>query len=150
MTKHPEQLTDRELKDVTTVFRSFETGLRTATIHSKDLHTAMKRLGLNPTTQEAAVISNQISQEGLIYFPNFCKLVLGHFQNDSVEDELFRQNMFKVTRLIDLFENNCSPDDVWDRPLPDPYPTEEIQTGQARPFKKGLRRHHEESARSRE
>ena len=35
MTNHPSLLTDRELDDVTAVFRSFETGLREATIDPK-------------------------------------------------------------------------------------------------------------------
>jgi Ca2+-binding EF-hand superfamily protein len=104
MTNHPEQLTDRELQDVTSVFKSFETGLREATIDQKDLHKAMRRLGLNPTEQEAAILSGETACEGLIYFSDFCQLVLGHFRKDCVEDELFRQNMFKVTRLIVLFE----------------------------------------------
>ena len=65
-------LTERELEEVTAVFKSFETGLREATIDPKvqfififavfiqqiirtnlqDLHRAMQRLGLNPTEQE--------------------------------------------------------------------------------------------------
>ena len=34
-TNHPTMLTEKELDDVTAVFRSFETGLREATIHPK-------------------------------------------------------------------------------------------------------------------
>ena len=37
MTNNPNLLTDKELEDITTVFRSFETGLREATIHPKVL-----------------------------------------------------------------------------------------------------------------
>ena len=33
MTSHPDMLTENELESVTTVFRSFESGLRGATIH---------------------------------------------------------------------------------------------------------------------
>jgi len=42
------QLEQWELEVVTRVFRSLETGLREGTIHAKDLHTALKMLGLNP------------------------------------------------------------------------------------------------------
>ena len=39
-----EELSEREMEAVTTVFRSFETGLREATIYPKDLLPAMKML----------------------------------------------------------------------------------------------------------
>ena len=104
MTNNPDMLTDRELEEVTCVFKSFETGLREATIHPNDLHRAMQRLGLNPTEQEVVDIPNEIGRKGLIYFPDFCQLVLDKFRNGGVEDggvedELFRQNMFKVNFL---------------------------------------------------
>ena len=35
MANNPEMLTERELEEVTAVFKSFETGLREATIHPK-------------------------------------------------------------------------------------------------------------------
>ena len=73
ITNHPDMLTDKELEDVTTVFRSLETGLRGATIDPQDLHKAMKRLGLNPSDQEMVDIPNRIAKNGLIYFPDFCK-----------------------------------------------------------------------------
>ena len=41
-------------------------------------------------------IPNKISKRGLIYFPDFCQLVLEKFRGDAVEGENFRQNMFKV------------------------------------------------------
>ena len=59
MTNHPDMLTDKELVDVTAVFRSLETGLRGATIDPQDLHKAMKRLGLNPSDQEMVDIPNR-------------------------------------------------------------------------------------------
>merc|ERR1711936_1205103 len=93
-TSHPEMLTEKEMESVTTVFRSFESGLREATIYPSDLHKAMQMLGLNPTEQEVVDIPNEIARKGLIYFPDFCNLVLGRFRND--EDDLFRQNMFKM------------------------------------------------------
>ena len=59
ITNHPDMLTDKELEDVTAVFRSLETGLRGATIDPQDLHKAMKRLGLNPSDQEMVDIPNR-------------------------------------------------------------------------------------------
>ena len=35
MANNPEMLTERELEEVTAVFKSFETGMREATIHPK-------------------------------------------------------------------------------------------------------------------
>jgi hypothetical protein len=118
MTNNPDLLTDRELEEVTAVFKSFETGLREATIHPKvtalflplclsgpsfkDLHKAMKRLGLNPTEQEVVDIPNEIAKSGKIYFPQFCKLVLERFRSRGTEDTLFRQNMFKVKLNLPL------------------------------------------------
>ena len=85
-TSHPDMLTEKELESVTTVFRSFESGLRGATIHPsvssaqcksrkinvtvmKDLSKALTMLGLNPTEQETVDIPNQIARLilGLIY-----------------------------------------------------------------------------------
>ena len=44
-------------------------------------------------------IPNKISKRGLIYFPDFCQLVLEKFRGDAVEGENFRQNMFKVIKI---------------------------------------------------
>lgn len=80
MTSHPDMLTENELESVTTVFRSFESGLRGATIHPsvsqslysqkrliliyliEDLSKALTMLGLNPTEQETVDIPNQIAR----------------------------------------------------------------------------------------
>ena len=70
----PEELTEKELDVITTVFRSYETGLREATINPKDLHSAMKMLGLNPMEQEIVDLTNNIVRNGFIYFPEFCKV----------------------------------------------------------------------------
>ena len=67
-----EELSEREMEAVTTVFRSFETGLREATIYPKDLLPAMKMLGLNPMEQEIVDLKNSIARNGVIYFPEFC------------------------------------------------------------------------------
>ena len=66
-------LSKSEMDVVTTVFRSYETGLREATILPKDLLAAMKMLGLNPMEQEVVDLTNNIVKDGFIYFPEFCK-----------------------------------------------------------------------------
>ena len=73
----PDDLTEKELDVITTVFRSYETGLREATINPKDLHSAMKMLGLNPLEQEIIDLTNNIVRNGYIYFPEFCKVLAG-------------------------------------------------------------------------
>ena len=89
-----EELSEREMEAVTTVFRSFETGLREATIYPKDLLPAMKMLGLNPMEQEIVDLTNEIARNGFIYFPEFCRIIHQKFR---AEDEVaFRQYMFKV------------------------------------------------------
>ena len=88
-------LTASEMDAVTTVFRSYETGLREATILGKDLHAAMKMLGLNPLEQEIIDLTNNIVKDGFIYFPEFCKVIQKKFRED--DEELFKQNMFKVS-----------------------------------------------------
>jgi len=95
-TSHPDMLTEKELESVTTVFRSFESGLREATIYPSDLHKAMCMLGLNPTEQEVVDIPNEIARKGLIYFPDFCELVLTKFRQSESEEEDFFQSMFKM------------------------------------------------------
>ena len=45
MASNPEMLTERELEEVTAVFKSFETGLREATIDPK-VHARMGKVGM--------------------------------------------------------------------------------------------------------
>ena len=94
----PEDLTEKELDVITTVFRSYETGLREATINPKDLHAAMKMLGLNPLEQEIIDLTNEIARGSYIYFPAFCRAV--HRKYREEDEQLFRQNMFKVQSWI--------------------------------------------------
>ena len=89
-----EELSEREMEAVTTVFRSFETGLREATIYPKDLLPAMKMLGLNPMEQEIVDLTNEIARNGFIYFPDFSRIIQQKFRAE--DEEAFRQNMFKV------------------------------------------------------
>jgi len=90
----PPDLTEQELEVVTTVFRNYETGLREATIYPKDLSAAMKMLGLNPMEQEIVDLTNEITRNGFIYFPEFCAIVNKKLREE--DEEVFRQNMFKI------------------------------------------------------
>ena len=54
----------------------------------------MKMLGLNPMEQEVIDLTNNIVRNGLIYFPEFCKVVHKKFREE--DEEQFLQNMFKV------------------------------------------------------
>ena len=107
MTTH--EMTEAEMEVVTAVFKSFETGLREATIYPKviknkfevcikiilkDLLSAMKMLGLNPMEQDIMDLCNTVPKNGLIYFPDFCNIVLQRWREEN--EEVFRQNMFKV------------------------------------------------------
>ena len=60
----------------------------------------MKMLGLNPMEQEVVDLTNNIVRNGLIYFPEFCKVVHKKFRED--DEEIFRQNMFKVKTDINV------------------------------------------------
>ena len=71
----------------------------------------MQRLGLNPTDQEVVDIPMEIGKHGLIYFPDFCNLVLKWLRKDEVENELFYQNMFKVPPVT--LEANQPAGHVW-------------------------------------
>ena len=54
----------------------------------------MKALGLNPGEQEMIDMTNEVAINGLVYFPDFCKLVLRKYREDS--KELLNQTFFKV------------------------------------------------------
>jgi len=96
VTSHPDMFTDKELTAVTAAFRSFESGLREATIYPKDLQKAMQMVGLNPTEQEVVDIPNELARDGLIYFPDFCQVVLERMRQTKEEEENFFQCMFKM------------------------------------------------------
>merc|ERR1719238_222741 len=64
-----DDLTAEEREAVTIVFHQFETGLREGTIFTKDALDAMKALGLNPGEQEMIDMTNEVSVNGLIYYP---------------------------------------------------------------------------------
>lgn len=87
-------LEEWEMDVVTKVFRSFETGLREGTINARDLHPALKMLGLNPLEQEILDLTNEIARNGYIYFPAFCRAV--HKKYREEDQVTLRQNIFKV------------------------------------------------------
>ena len=60
----------------------------------KDLLSAMKNLGLNPMEQDIMDLCNTVPRNGLIYFPDFCDIVLKRWREEN--EEVFRQNMFKI------------------------------------------------------
>ena len=112
-----DELTNMELEAVTAVFRfsmiqrfkfsniisppdtrQFETGLREASINAGDLLAALKCLGLNTMEQEIMDLSNNLSRDGLIYFPDFCNIVLKRFREEDEEE--FAKTMFKVSISI--------------------------------------------------
>lgn len=88
------QLSKDELDRVTEVFKMYETGLREATIHPKDLQQAMKDLGLNPTESEIQDLINEVERNGHIYYPAFCKVIMRKFREEP--EEAFRQELFRT------------------------------------------------------
>ena len=54
----------------------------------------MKMLGLNPMEQDIMDLCNTVPKNVLIYFPDFCDIVCKRWR--EVNEEVFRQNMFKV------------------------------------------------------
>ena len=61
---------------------------------------AMKALGLNPGEQEMIDMTNEVNINGLIYYPDFCKLVLRKYREEN--REVLNQALFKVKAPKDL------------------------------------------------
>ena len=57
-------------------------------------------LGLNPCEQEVVDIPNEIARNGLIYFPDFCQIVLERLRKSDPEEENFRHMVFKVIFIL--------------------------------------------------
>ena len=55
-------------------------------------------LGLNIMEQEVIDMTNNIARNGLVFFPDFCQIVLKKFRED--DEEQFAQVMFKVIMRI--------------------------------------------------
>ena len=60
----------------------------------------MKALGLNPGEQEMIDMTNEVSVNGLIYYPEFCKLVLRKYREEN--RETLNQALFKAIETIKL------------------------------------------------
>ena len=60
----------------------------------QDLLPALVSLGLNIMEQEVIDMTNTLARNGLVYFPEFCEVVLAKFRED--DEEQFAQVMFKV------------------------------------------------------
>ena len=104
----------------------------------------MKSLGLNPSEQAVIDIPNHIGRNGLIYFADFCQLVLDWFREDASQEEAFRQAMFRVRpryRSISYLDWKWRRDEeqknkkyamfgghVWNSVLWDRLQSQEIQT----------------------
>ena len=70
------------------------TQINPCNVFSKDVLSAMKALGLNPAEQETVDMTNEVGCNGLVYFPDFCKIVLRKYRED--DKELLNQALFKV------------------------------------------------------
>ena len=88
----------------------------------------MKMLGLNPMEQDIMDLCNTVPRNGLIYFPDFCKIVLKRWREEN--EVVFRQGMFKVSHLTSsisgpLSSHNCNVDKdiVWDGTFPRAVPS---------------------------
>ena len=55
----------------------------------------MTVLGINMMEQEVIDMTNEIARDGLIYFPEFSKVVLRKLREDN--EDRFMQIMFKVS-----------------------------------------------------
>ena len=54
----------------------------------------MKALGLNPQEQEMIDMTNEVNVNGLIYYPDFCKIVLRKYREEN--RDVLNQALFKV------------------------------------------------------
>ena len=66
---------------------------------------ALKSLGLNTMEQEVIDLTNTVARNGLIFFPEFCDIVLQRFRED--DEEQFAQIMFKVECLVQWHIQLC-------------------------------------------
>ena len=94
MTRQEERLTAGEMEMVMSTFKQYEVSLRGACIDVKDLLPALVSLGLNMMEQEVTDMTNTIARDGLVFFPDFCKVVLNKYREE--DQEQFSQIMFKV------------------------------------------------------
>ena len=62
------------------------------------MHTALVSLGLNILEQEVIDMTNTVARNGLVFFPEFCDVVLRKFREDNEEE--FAEVMFKVGDVL--------------------------------------------------
>ena len=65
----------------------------------------MKALGLNPGEQEMIDMTNEVNVNGLIYYPDFCKIVLRKYREEN--RDVLNQALFKVCVIIFFEDINC-------------------------------------------
>jgi len=99
-----DELTNEEREAVTVVFHQYETGLREGTIFTKDVLSAFKALGLNPAEQETIDMTNEVGSNGLVYFPDFCKIVLRKYREE--DRETLNQTLFKAICGTESYPSN--------------------------------------------
>ena len=73
---------------------------------------ALKSLGLNTMEQEVIDLTNTVARNGLIFFPEFCDIVLQRFRED--DEEQFAQIMFKVREANSEPSQSLFVDVLWD------------------------------------
>ena len=89
------------------LFHSFSPSLSHPTqLLFQDVLLAMKSLGFNPAEQETIDMTNEVGNNGLVYFPDFCKIVLRKYRED--DKELLNQALFKVKLVFGLWMMNKS------------------------------------------
>ena len=71
-----------------------------AYISLQDVLSAFKALGLNPAEQETIDMTNEVGSNGLVYFPDFCKIVLRKYREE--DRETLNQTLFKVSCSMNL------------------------------------------------
>jgi hypothetical protein len=52
----------------------------------QDLAIAMKKLGLNPTETEIQDLINAVEVNGLVYYQDFCRIIVRKFREDDEEN----------------------------------------------------------------
>ena len=104
MSRHEERLTAGEMEMVMSTFKQYEVSLRGACIDVKDLLPALVSLGLNMMEQEVIDMTNTVARNGLVFFPEFCAVVLRKFREE--DEEQFSQIMFKVGTHFNIGHNN--------------------------------------------
>ena len=58
-------------------------------------------------------MTNTVARNGLVFFPEFCDVVLRKFREDNEEE--FAEVMFKVGNIVDdILEMLVTADDMWD------------------------------------